>query len=79
VVARQGAVTVFVEVKERRNADHGLGLEAVTWSKRRRMIRAATLYAASRGLSESALRFDVISVDGRTLRHEPGAFDADGS
>jgi Holliday junction resolvase-like predicted endonuclease len=43
------------------------------------MIRAATLYAASRGLSESPLRFDVISVDGKTLRHEPGAFDADGS
>ena len=79
VVARQGATTVFVEVKERRTAEHGLGLEAVTWSKRRRMIRAATLYAASRGLTESPLRFDVISVDGKTLRHEPGAFGADGS
>jgi putative endonuclease len=79
VVARVGSTTVFVEVKERRNASHGLGLEAVTWSKRQRLVRAARLYAASKGLSETDLRFDVVSVDGREVRHEPGAFDADGS
>jgi len=79
VVARQGNTTVFVEVKERRNADHGLGLEAVTWTKRRRLVRAAILYASARGISESELRFDVISVDGPNVRHEPGAFDASGS
>jgi putative endonuclease len=79
VVARQGRVTVFVEVKERRNDAHGLGLEAVTWSKRRRLIRAARLYAAARGLSETNLRFDVVSVDGREVRHEPNAFDSGGS
>jgi putative endonuclease len=79
VVARLGKVTVFVEVKERRNAAHGLGIEAVTWSKRQRLIRAARLYAAAKGLTETDLRFDVVSVDGRDVRHEPGAFDVDGS
>ncbi len=79
VVARLGSTTVFVEVKERRSASHGLGLEAVTWSKRQRLVRAARLYAASKGLTESDLRFDVVSVDGREVRHEPGAFDADGA
>jgi putative endonuclease len=79
IVARQGAVTVFVEVKERRSPAHGLGLEAVTWSKRQRLIRAARLYAAAKGLSETDLRFDVVSLDGRDIRHETGAFDADGS
>ena len=83
VVARDGAATVFVEVKERRGASHGDGQDAVTFGKRRRIVRAARLFAASRGLSECALRFDVISIawspDGRPLlRHEQGAFDADG-
>src|SRR5262249_61863988 len=79
IVARQGAVTVFVEVKERRSPAHGLGVEAVTWSKRRRLIRAARLYAAARRLSETELRFDVGSLDGRGIRHAPGAFGVDGS
>lgn len=79
VVARLGSTTVFVEVKERRDTVHGLGVEAVTWSKRQRLVRAARLYAAAHGVSETALRFDVVSIDGRKVRHEPGAFDADGS
>jgi len=74
---------VFVEVKERRGSSHGDGQEAVTFGKRRRIVRAARIFAASRGLSESPLRFDVISIgwdpEGRPLlRHEQGAFDSDG-
>lgn len=83
VIARDGAVTVFVEVKHRRAADHGAGHESVTFGKRRRLVRAARLYAAARGLSESPLRFDVVSideVDGRPqVRHDRGAFDVDGA
>jgi putative endonuclease len=82
VVAREGDTTVFVEVKERRGESHGQGHEAVTFGKRRRIVRAARLYAAARGLSETPLRFDVVSidwVDGRPrIRHDPGAFDAGG-
>jgi len=83
VVARQGDATVFVEVKERRGSSHGDGHEAVTVGKRRRIVRAARLYAAAHGLSESPLRFDVIAIawdaDGRPcLRHDAGAFDSDG-
>jgi len=83
VVAREGDTTVFVEVKERHGASHGQGLESVTFGKRRRLIRAARLYAASHGLDERPLRFDVISIawtpDGHPqLRHEQSAFDADG-
>lgn len=79
VVARDGETTVFVEVKERTGASHGSGVEAVTFGKRRRLIRAARLYAASHGLDEQPLRFDVISIDwdadGPRLRHDRGAFD----
>lgn len=83
VVAKQGETTVFVEVKDRGSASHGEGHEAVTFGKRRRIIRAAQLFAASRGLFDAPLRFDVISIDrsqngSPQLRHDCGAFDADG-
>lgn len=83
VVARDGDTTVFVEVKERRGASHGEACEAVTFGKRRRIVRAARLYAAARGLSESPLRFDVVCIDwtgeGRPrIRHDAAAFDAEG-
>jgi len=82
VVARQGATTVFVEVKERHGASHGEGHEGVTFGKRRRLTRAARLYAAARGLMESPLRFDVVSIDWREgrphIRHDVDAFTAEG-
>ena len=83
VVAKDGEVTVFVEVKDRRGRSHGEGHESVTVGKRQRIVRAARLYAAGRGLSESPIRFDVVSIEreeGRppAIRHDRGAFDADG-
>jgi putative endonuclease len=82
IVARQGDATVFVEVKERHGESHGRGQDAVSFGKRLRVIRAARLYAARRGLSEGPVRFDVVSVDweGRRprVRHEEAAFDSDG-
>ena len=83
IVARERDETiVFVEVKERRTQSHGEGHEAVTFGKRRRVVRAARLYAAAHGLSERPLRFDVVSIawsEGRPeIRHDRGAFDVDG-
>lgn len=82
IVARDGDATVFVEVKDRCSDSHGEGHEAVTFGKRRRIIRAAQLFAASRGLFDARLRFDVISIDRREgsphVRHDRGAFDVDG-
>jgi len=83
VVARDGETTVFVEVKERTGVTHGEASEAVTYGKRLRIVRAARIYAAARGLSESPLRFDVVCIDwmddGRPrIRHDASAFDADG-
>jgi putative endonuclease len=78
VVADDRGTLVFVEVKERRDASHGSAIEAVTPSKQRRVVRAARVYAATNGRSESPIRFDVIAIDwgaeGPRLRHETGAF-----
>ena len=82
VVARDGDTLVFVEVKERGDASHGGAVEAVTPAKRRRVIRAAQQWAAVHRESESRVRFDVVAIDpgpeGPTIRHERGAFDAEG-
>jgi len=83
VVARDAGVTVFVEVKDRADASRGEGYEAVTRSKRRRIVVAARLYAASHGLTEQPLRFDVVSIDRSAgaprIRYDRDAFDASGS
>lgn len=83
VIARDGAVTVFVEVKHRRGSGHGAGHESVTFGKRRRIVRAARIFASARGLSESPLRFDVVSIDEvdgvPSIRHDRGAFDVEGA
>ena len=83
VIARQDDTTVFVEVKDRSSSGHGEGYEAVTAGKRARLVRAALIFASKHGLSERPLRFDVVSIK-RTasvpaeIRHDAGAFDADG-
>ena len=80
MVADDHGTLVFVEVKERRGDSHGTAVEAVTAQKQRRVVRAARIYAASRGLSERAVRFDVVAIDwgpeGPRLRHDEGAFAA---
>ncbi len=78
MIARDGDVTVFVEVKERRGTSHGSGIEAVTAGKRQRLLSAARVYAGQHGLSDSPLRFDVVAIDWNgqtpTVRHEKDAF-----
>ncbi len=78
IVADDGGTVVFVEVKERRGDSHGSAVEAVTPAKRRRVVRAARVYAATHGLSESPVRFDVLAIDwgpeGPRVRHDAGAF-----
>ena len=83
IVAREGDVTVFVEVKDRSGRSHGEGFESVSPAKRRRIVLAARRFAARAGLWEAPLRFDVISIDrsaghGAKIRHDRGAFDESG-
>lgn len=80
IVARDGAVTVFVEVKRRESTGHGTAAEFVTPSKRRRVVSAARAWAARHGVTESPIRFDVVAIDvidgQERIGHHKGAFDA---
>lgn len=79
IVALDGATTVFVEVKRRRDAALGEPAEAVTRTKRLRVVRAARRWLASHPGRGRSVRFDVVAI-----RDEPasvtwikGAFGAD--
>ena len=61
VIARKGGVIAFVEVKLRKNAEHGEAREFVTLAKQRRVISSAEYWLAKTGC-ELQPRFDVIEV-----------------
>lgn len=83
LVAEQGDEIVFVEVKTRRGDAMGAPEEAVTSSKRAKLIAAALTYLAEHGQEQRAYRIDVLAVDlapaGRFLgvRHFAGAIEAE--
>ena len=65
IVAKDKArpdVTVFIEVKTRRNRSFGLPCEAVTAYKLKRMKRVINAYAAIKRCGDENLRIDVIEI-----------------
>jgi putative endonuclease len=66
---------VFVEVRARRNGEHGGALASVTHAKQRSLVLAAQHYLAR--LPElPPCRFDVVALQGDELEWVRGAFDA---
>jgi putative endonuclease len=63
IVARDGDVTVFIEVKARAGRTFGDGAAAVTTWKQRRVAQMAVDYVARHGLHDRPCRFDVVVVD----------------
>ncbi len=79
VMADPDGAVAFVEVKTRRNEDFAPAQVAVTPLKRRRMTRAAKVFARKYKLQDRPMRFDVVAVilgDGAKpeIRHYPNAF-----
>jgi len=78
LVAWEGPVLVFVEVKGRGGGHAGAPEEAVDLRKRRRLAQAAQAYLASLEGTEPLCRFDVVAVEfgkGRpVIRHLRDAF-----
>ena len=62
LVARQGAVVAFIEVKTRATSRFGDGREAVGWRKQRRVGHLAEVWRVRFGLPGDRYRFDVITV-----------------
>jgi putative endonuclease len=79
IVARDGEVFVFVEVKARSSSNFGIPFESVTWQKRQRLSAMAESYLFLKRLKGVACRFDVVSIlehrTGHTVELVRGAFD----
>jgi putative endonuclease len=78
IVARDGRILVFIEVKTRSSTRFGTGAEAIDPRKQARMRRLASSYLG-RTLDRTPLRFDVVDVlmafDGTSrINHIRGAF-----
>ena len=64
IVARDGTVLVFVEVRSRSSGDHGEAAEMVTPAKRRRVSHIAAIYLEMRRPRFEECRFDVVAITG---------------
>lgn len=80
LVALDGPVVVFVEVRTRRGERRGTPLESVDHRKQRRLTAAAQHYLLARRLTNRPARFDVIGVHWERgaprIEHVRDAFEA---
>jgi putative endonuclease len=78
IVAWDGDVLVFVEVRARQSEEFGDVAESIGASKRATLIRTARAYLLAHDLEDVPVRFDVVTFAGEGLervRLIPGAFE----
>lgn len=73
IVARDGPVLVFCEVKTRSGTRFGVPLSAITAVKLARMRRLACLWLEAAGGHPGPIRLDAVGL----LRHPDGRFEID--
>lgn len=79
IVARDGDITVFVEVKTRSGTAFGTPAEAVTYAKQQRIRKLAMAWLSDRESPWVRIRFDVVGIvlsrDGEpSISHLSGVF-----
>ncbi len=78
IIAQEGEVLVFCEVKYRRSDEYGPPELAVTSRKQERLRRAALAYLADREMENQICRFDVVALQEKEsrvdVRHWRNAF-----
>ena len=83
LVALDGPVLVFVEVRSRRSDRAGTPLESVDVRKQEQVARVARHFLAMRGLGDREARFDVVGIrfdqEPPAVEHVQAAFEVAGS
>ncbi len=74
IIARDGTVTVFIEVKTRATDKYGSGFDAIDSKKQRTLIKCASYYARAKGIA-GELRIDAIEIVAGRLTHLKGALE----
>ncbi len=81
IIALDGPTVVFVEVKTRAGVDYGTGADAVTSTKRRRLVATAHHFIMRQRLADRPCRFDVVAIaidtQGPSVEVYTNAFDAE--
>ncbi len=62
IIAREGNVLVFVEVRTRRSLSFGEPFESVNRFKQKRIVKLAQIYLLYKNIGNCNVRFDVVSV-----------------
>ena len=79
IVARDGDIVVFVDVKSRRSSEFGAPDRAIDTTKQRNITRAARSYATKAGIPWNQVRFDTVSVvftePPSIIHHQDAFFD----
>jgi putative endonuclease len=79
IIAKDGSVLVFIEVKTRTGNSYGSPAAAVTLKKQRQICKTALCYLTSQKRLDVPARFDVISVSFDNNKYQidliPNAFE----
>lgn len=75
IIASEGPVLVFIEVKARRGDRFGLAHWAVDRHKQRRLAQTAQHYLAAKGLGAQPCRFDVVVIQDDRIELIRNAFE----
>ena len=62
IIARDGDVLVFIEVRSRADDEHGSAAEMIGRTKQRRVARVAAVYLQLRSPAFDECRFDVVAI-----------------
>ena len=74
IIAQDGDILVFCEVKYRKNTAYGYPWEAVSFAKQKKICQVARQYCYRKRLSVQ-IRYDVISICGGKIEWYKNAFD----
>ena len=79
IIAELDSTIIFVEVKTRKNLNHGNPAEAVNLRKQKKIIEAASVFLQDERFSDCACRFDIVEVysEGKSFKvnHIENAFE----
>lgn len=80
IIAMDGRILVFIEVKTRKSAKYGLPEEHVSYKKKSQIRKTAARFLLSKNFPHSSCRFDIIGIlceEGKkpALSHHINAFE----
>lgn len=63
LIAKEGSIWCFIEVKTRNSQVFGYGYDSVTRMKQKHIVKVAQYYLNQASLYDAPARFDVVSID----------------